>query len=72
MDKRRLACCGSASSIGHSSDGIELADDGRPVRRAWESTMTRHGARARSLLHALTAVPMLALLGAILDHARRW
>jgi hypothetical protein len=71
MDKRRLACCGSASSIGHS-DGIELADHGRPVRRAWESTMTRHGARARSLLHALTAVPMLALLGAILDHARRW
>jgi hypothetical protein len=34
--------------------------------------MTRHGARARSLLRGLMAVPMLAVLGAILDHARRW
>jgi hypothetical protein len=29
-------------------------------------------ASARSMLHALVALPALAAIGAILDHARRW
>ncbi len=34
--------------------------------------MTTRRARARSMLHALAALPMLAAFGVILDHARRW
>jgi hypothetical protein len=34
--------------------------------------MTTWRARARSIFHALIALPLVAALGAILDHARRW
>lgn len=34
--------------------------------------MTTRRARARSMLHALAALPMVAAIGFILDHARRW
>ncbi len=34
--------------------------------------MTTWRLRARSILPALGALPMLLLIGAILDHARRW
>jgi len=34
--------------------------------------MTTRRSRARSILRALAALPMLALIGAFLDHARRW
>jgi hypothetical protein len=29
-------------------------------------------ARARSVSHALVSLPLLAAIGAILEHARRW
>jgi hypothetical protein len=34
--------------------------------------MTTRRARARSMLHTLATLPMLAVLGVIVDHARRW
>jgi hypothetical protein len=34
--------------------------------------MTNRRARARSILHALAALPVVAAFGIILDHARRW
>jgi hypothetical protein len=34
--------------------------------------MTTWRARARSVIHALVALPLFAALGAIADHARRW
>ena len=34
--------------------------------------MTTRRARARSMLHALTSLPMIAAMGIFLDHARRW
>ena len=34
--------------------------------------MTTRRARVRSMLHALAALPMVAAIALILDHARRW
>ena len=34
--------------------------------------MTTRRTRARSILRALAALPMVAAIGLILDHARRW
>jgi hypothetical protein len=34
--------------------------------------MTTWRSRVRSLIHVLLALPLVAALGAILDHARRW
>ena len=34
--------------------------------------MTTRRARARSMLHTLAALPMVAAIALILDHARRW
>ena len=34
--------------------------------------MTTRRARARSMLRALAALPMLAAVAVTLDHARRW
>ena len=34
--------------------------------------MTTLRARARSMLNALVALPMIAAIGLIVDHARRW
>jgi hypothetical protein len=35
-------------------------------------TMTTWRLRARSISHAVVTLPLVAALGAILDHARRW
>jgi len=34
--------------------------------------MTTRRTRARSILHALAAVPMFAAIVVVVDHARRW
>ena len=34
--------------------------------------MTTRRARVRSMLHALAALPTMAAIALIMDHARRW
>jgi hypothetical protein len=52
-------------------DRASGSSDARTAGRG-DDPMTTRRARARSMLHALAALPVLAAIAVIVDHARRW
>jgi hypothetical protein len=52
-------------------DRASGSSDARAAGRG-DDPMTTRRTRARSMLHALAALPMFTAIAVILDHARRW